>query len=252
MPYYPEDRDLVTNNLKHILKEKKITMIELSDHLKVTQQQVSKYAAGINAMGINTLLETCKLLDCTPLQIYPQLDLSGNTKLMPTDTDKNVKLNQNIVVENYGFSYHVVNFFKNIVVVDFLTLNRKVVLLVLVLMNIAFVAVFYLFSNLEKIFPNMNIDVANTLVSDIGYGLDLIFTGLLLPLLIRSWLAYTPLAMGLWVIEAPIYLYIYGTIEGESNLHFYGVLFASFFIAFLYSFLVKSLRKKYLKNTGRN
>jgi DNA-binding Xre family transcriptional regulator len=251
MPYYPEDRDLVTNNLKHILKEKKITMIELSDHLKVTQQQVSKYAAGINAMGINTLLETCKLLDCTPLQIYPQLDLSGNTKLMPTDTDKNVKLNQNIVVENYGFSYHVANFFKNIVVADFLTLNKKAVLTFLVLMNVAIVGVVY-FWGYTNIFPDISYDARGLTIVTIGYGLDLILTGLMLPLLIRSWISYTPLIMGLWAIEFPVYILMYGTSADESSLHYWSTLVVSVVIAFLYSFLVKSLRKKYLTNTGRN
>jgi transcriptional regulator with XRE-family HTH domain len=253
MPYYPEDRDLVQNNLKHILKEKKITMAALSDHLKVTQQQVSKYAAGINAMGINTLLETCKLLDCTPLQIYPQLDLSGNTKLMPTDTDKKGKaINNNIVVENYGFSYHVVNFFKNIVVADFLTLNRKVVLLFVVMMAVFQLILFlYMWPN-ENIFGSYHPDVRAQMLNTLGLGVDLTLTGLLLPLLIQTPFAYVSLWAGLPTLEWVIYLSIYGTAAEESSLHYWGASIVSLILTLLYAIFIKHLRKKYLKNTGRN
>jgi hypothetical protein len=153
------------------------------------------------------------------------------------------------MVKNY-----IINFFKNILVVDFLTLNKKAVLLFLVLMNVAIVFTTYLYTlnRGDDFLSYMTADAKDAFVSALGYGLDLTLTGLMLPLLIRSWLAYVPLALGLWNLEVPAYFLINGTIAEESDLHFYGVLAVSVVIAFLYSFLVKSLRKKYLKNTGRN
>ncbi len=250
MSYYPEDRDLVTNNLKHLLKEKKITMAALSEHLQVTQQQISKYAAGINAMGINTLLETCKLLDCTPLQIYPQLDLSGNTKLMPTDTDKNVKLNQNIVVENYGFSYHVVNFFKNIVVVDFLTLNKKAVLFLIVLVALAriinYIGFLYNWFDFEEPIQRVIFLLSTSSVS-VSF-----LIGLALPLLVQSWISYILLWFGFGGVFTQIEAWIgsFHVISSSyTRLTIWGLSLAC---CILYAQLIKHLRKKNLKNTGRN
>jgi hypothetical protein len=155
------------------------------------------------------------------------------------------------MVKNY-----IINFFKNIVVVDFLTLNKKAVLLFLVLMNVALAFMVYLIIGISNPFSNvlthLSPDAAGVFVATLGWGLDLILTGLMLPFLIRTWLAYTPLIIGIWTIEVPIYLSMYGTLAEETSAHLFGVLGFAILITIIYSILIRHLRKKYLTNTGRN
>ncbi len=151
------------------------------------------------------------------------------------------------MVKNY-----IINFFKSIVVVDFLTLNKKAVLLFVVMMALSeLFIILYMMPN-ENIFASYAIDVRWQMLNTLGWSVTLIFTGLVLPLLIQTPFAYVSLWAGVGALEWFIYLIIHGTAEDESKFHFWGVLVGSVLVVVLYAILVRYLRKKYLTNTGRN
>jgi hypothetical protein len=149
------------------------------------------------------------------------------------------------MVKNY-----IINFFKSIVVVDFLTLNKKAVLFLIVLVSFAGI-VNYLNFLLDWL--KFNDPVQNIIFSlAIGNTVSAVCFGLIIPLLVRSWFSYIILWFG--------FLNVFGVIEafiGEftiisSNLSRLVMWILSLVGCILYAQLIKYLRKKYLTNTGRN
>ncbi|MDR0485089.1 MAG: helix-turn-helix transcriptional regulator, partial [Alphaproteobacteria bacterium] len=66
---------ITKNNLRALLKEKGHTYVSLAEHLGVSYQQAQKYGNGSNEMSLKLLMETCKLLDCYPEQVYPEIEM---------------------------------------------------------------------------------------------------------------------------------------------------------------------------------
>ncbi|MDR2007846.1 MAG: helix-turn-helix domain-containing protein, partial [Alphaproteobacteria bacterium] len=64
---------MIKTNLETLIKDKNITLQDLSNHLNLTQEQLKQYVDGKSEMSLKILIETCSFLQCSPKDIYPDI-----------------------------------------------------------------------------------------------------------------------------------------------------------------------------------
>lgn len=147
--------------LGKLLRVNELTQKDLSDVLGITSQQVQKYCSGVNEMPLTGLFKTCKKLNCSPEDIYPEIEMYYRGYTVPATSSvasldyseeelQNLKTTPNKTTHHnthntynqthnyYGFTSAISNFLFNVKVLD---IDSKGSLLVKICL---FVLAFYL------------------------------------------------------------------------------------------------------------
>jgi len=235
-------------NLKQLLKNKGYTYKVLSEKLGVTYQQVQKYSDGTNEMSLKALLECCKVLDCTPADIYPEIELYHRGFDIPkTQTvlqDENAKV-VNVTHNHYpksGLLEVIESFFSNIKLLD---INKRGALLIKAgIIIIAFYLIgFWLFRAIGF--------SATDLATQLKLTLTVweVVIGGIAPLLINSIFSYVLSFAALkMVFNNFYYLFLVGNIANnntvDSRVSFWLTLFVGFILTLIYAYIVRKYLRK--------
>lgn len=60
----------IGENIKYYRKIKGLTQTQVANTFHMTQQQYSRFENGIFELNYQQLLDLCKLLDCTPNELF--------------------------------------------------------------------------------------------------------------------------------------------------------------------------------------
>jgi transcriptional regulator with XRE-family HTH domain len=271
-------KGLTENNLKAMIESRGYNVADVQQLLGVTQQQIYKYFNGQNEMSIKSIVKLAKYLNCKVIDLYPDLDLSGNTSFLGFKGEKRKLLNQTnntnseleidkkeqhkfvhnkyqnnrdysehkIVIKNYGIFNVFQDIFASITISNFLTLNSKIIKLLLVIVAILTFINYYMYNNV--IFnPDLDYNIKLKALVDfldlhiISLGLVL---GLCLPLLIQWWLAYIPLFLGLntlsfLIAKAITNKALIGTHTANIVVHL-----VSLIIVIIYAIIIRKIKNK--------
>jgi hypothetical protein len=206
----------------------------------------------------NNLHDICKTLEISDAEIKEMEGKIENKEFSMDETPEEKKAKT--IVKNYNIhgtnvnlvkpslSVAIIQFFKNITVVDFMLLNKKAVVFLLMLCVLAIVVGYALYmpnimsasTPVEERIKNL-INFLNLEITSLG-----LIIGLVLPLLIKNILSYAPILLGFTGLLYYILHIVLDTASINNNTIDLLAHLAALGLTIIYGFIISKLRKKYI------
>jgi hypothetical protein len=203
----------------------------------------------------NNLQDICKTLEISDAEIKEMQDKIENKEFSMDETPEERKAKT--IVKNYnihGTNVHlvkpslsgaIIGFFKNITVVDFMVLNKKAIvslILLLIILNFGNYAISQM-----GFLPNLDVDVRNAFFITSGYAVSMVLIGLILPLIVQTFLNYIVLGFGIWCVTYLFMMLDFNTtvsMRGSTRIWIELAIIVG--LPILYGMFISKLRKKYV------
>lgn len=208
-------------NLREVMKKNNVTFKELAEQVGVSFQQVQKYATGENEMSLKMLLETCRFLNCSPADIYPEVEFYENSVNIPkTQTQPQDEGFAGTVINNHYYAKPTLaetlrGLFADIKILDTNALGIKLIKLAvfsIIIYDLLYIGFRAFGQPFSPFFtgPNGVPDNLSQLAS--GWAMYTWPLSLVLPLVLRHWLVY--------VVPILTFRGILNVIETALDMHF--------------------------------
>lgn len=205
-------------------------------------------------MSLKVLLEVCKALDCSPADVYPEIEIYDKGFSVPTTQSKPQDIDSKNVTNITNHYYHTPNFikglFSNICILDVNSMGAllfKLAILIIVIDDLLYLT-FRLFGYHYPPF------FAGDQLSQLIWGW-MVFTWLMsfiLPLLIRHWLVYIITLLTFRGIVGVIYnAFTMGSIQNHDLISPHAVWIIHTIIPLILTLAYAYIVKKYLRSHGR-
>lgn len=241
-------------NLRKILQDRNCTLTNFAEKMGVSYQQVQKYCHGINEMSLKLLVQSCSYLDCSPNDIYPEIEIYSRGFNIPktrrgtsdTDADNNEYVINNVTNNYYNKPNFLANFFSNMKLLDINAKGAflfKVAVCIIILDDILYA----IFRSLGYPYPPF---IAHDQLSQLAWAW-IIFTwpmSFILPLLLRHWSVYIITIFTFRGILDVTQGYFLNTFQNQIDSHMEWLIKTLIAVALtlIYAYIVKKyLRKSY-------